>query len=73
MRWTCWQRLTSATDADGESVWSWPPDAEVKLCETFRKATGAIKPGTPAAPRGERAISRKPSCRECRFVSAYLW
>jgi hypothetical protein len=29
-------------------VWSWPPDAEVKLCETFRNATGAIKPGTPA-------------------------
>jgi hypothetical protein len=33
--------------ADGQGAWSWPPDAEVKLCETFRNATGAIKPGTP--------------------------
>ena len=37
--------------ADGESVWSWPPDAEVKLCETFREVTGAIKPGTPGRAR----------------------
>ena len=25
-------RVTNAVEADGESVWSWPPDAEVKLC-----------------------------------------
>ena len=31
MRWTRWQRKTSATDADGEVVWSWRPDAGVKL------------------------------------------
>jgi hypothetical protein len=27
-------RLDEARDADGETVWSWPPDAEVKLRET---------------------------------------
>jgi hypothetical protein len=27
-------RLDVAGDADGETVWSWPPDAEVKLRET---------------------------------------
>jgi hypothetical protein len=35
----------------------------------FGEATGAIKPGTP----GRARISRKPSRRECRTVSAYLW
>jgi hypothetical protein len=25
-------QATNAADADGESVWSWPPDAEAKLC-----------------------------------------
>jgi len=29
--------------ADGESVWSWPPDAEVKPCETFRKGDGGYQ------------------------------
>ena len=33
------------------------------------KVTEAIKPGTP----GRARISRTPSCRECRNVSAYLW
>ena len=32
-------------NADGEVVWSWPPDAEVKLRETDRAMTGARKPG----------------------------
>jgi len=31
MRWTCWRRLTSDIDADGEVVWSWRPLAGVKL------------------------------------------
>jgi hypothetical protein len=36
MRWTLWRRArvvvrTNGADADGEIVWSWPPDAEVKL------------------------------------------
>jgi len=49
-------------DADGEGVWSWSPDAGIKSCETFagrRRLTSPVL-------RGERAISRKPSCRECR-------
>jgi hypothetical protein len=69
MRWTRLGCRTSSTEADGESVWSWPPDAEVKLCETFREATEAIKPGPP----GERAISRKPLAQGMPDVSAYLW
>jgi hypothetical protein len=31
MRWTRRPRLTSVADADGEVVWSWRPDAGVKL------------------------------------------
>jgi hypothetical protein len=54
-----------------KSVWSWPSDAEVKFCETFRKATGAVQPGTPAAPRGEHAISRKTIAQG--MPVAYLW
>ena len=41
--------------ADGEVVWSWRPDAGVKLCGSIRTATVARKP----VHRGERAISRK--------------
>ena len=55
--------------ADGESVWSWPPDAEVKLYETFVKRRGLSSP----VPRGEREISRKPSRRECRMKPVNLW
>jgi len=40
--------------ADGEIVLSWPPDAGVKSCGTFRKATVAKKPGTPGRPRISR-------------------
>jgi hypothetical protein len=31
MRWTCWRRRTSGASADGEVVWSWSPDAGIKL------------------------------------------
>ena len=61
--------LDERTGADGEGVWSWRPDAGAKLCGMIHKATGAKEPG----PRGERDISRKPSCRECRLIGAYLW
>jgi len=37
---------TNGADADDEIVWSWPPDAEAKSCETFRAMTGARKPGS---------------------------
>jgi hypothetical protein len=36
MRWTRWWRRTGATDADGEVVWSWRPDAGVKLAMMLR-------------------------------------
>ena len=50
MRWTCWCRQTSDVVADGEVVWSWPPDAEAKFVRLrSARATGARKPG----PRGE--------------------
>jgi hypothetical protein len=31
MRWTLMVLLTRASDADGEAVWSWHPDAGVKF------------------------------------------
>jgi hypothetical protein len=68
MRWTLLARETNALEADGKGVWSWPPDAGVKFVEDDPRATVATKPATP----GERAISRNPSRRECRIVSAYL-
>jgi hypothetical protein len=34
-----WYRSTSNTIANGEGVWSWPPWAGAKSCETFGKAT----------------------------------
>jgi hypothetical protein len=51
MRWTRMARQTNVACADGEVVWSWPPDAEVKLAMMLRitLTTGARKPG----PRGE--------------------
>jgi hypothetical protein len=38
---------TNAADADGESVWSWPPDAEVTLCEDVSQGNGGYQAGTP--------------------------
>jgi hypothetical protein len=54
MRWTPWLRRTSEAEADGEVVWSWPPDAEVKFCDTFCRATVAKKPGAPRRARSSR-------------------
>jgi hypothetical protein len=47
-------QATSAADADGESVWSWPPDAEVKLREDVSRSDGGYQARHP----GERAIGR---------------
>src|ERR1700736_2060650 len=63
MRWTRSARQTSVRDADGEVVWSWRPDAGVKLRSDFCAATVAKEPGH----RGEREVSRKPSRRESRM------
>jgi hypothetical protein len=50
MRWTRQCRKTSDTDADGEGVWSWRPDAGAKFSrKQFRESDGAKEPG----PRGE--------------------
>src|ERR1700744_218296 len=65
MRWTRLCRTTSGADADGEIVWSWPPDAEVKLRQTcVLRDDGGYQARTP----GRTRISRKPLRRECRVV-----
>ena len=46
--------LTNDTDADGEAVWSWRPDAGVKFGEFLHQATVANKPGH----RGATVLSR---------------
>src|SRR6202043_1497620 len=58
--------LTKALEADGEAVWSWRPDAGVKLAGSIPPMTVARKPGH----RGEHGISRKPLRRESRIASA---
>ena len=50
-RWTRKLRPTSAADAYGEVVWSWRPDAGVKLGGVIREVTVARKPVT-----GESAL-----------------
>jgi len=74
MRWTpgmlsAQARADESMLADGEGVWSWSPDAGVKLEGDRLRATEAKKPGL----RGERAISCKPSRRECRLFRPNLW
>src|SRR5665647_3633052 len=66
MRWTPDARQTSAREADGEAVWSWRPDAGVKLAGSIPPMMVARKPGH----QGERGVSRKPSRRESRIASA---
>jgi hypothetical protein len=50
MRWTRGRARTTRSSADSEVVWSWPPDAGVKLAGDPR-ATVANKPGTPGRSR----------------------
>src|SRR5207237_10325927 len=54
MRWTLWRRKTSGVLADGEGVWSWHPDAGVKLAGAIPPMTVAKEPGH----RGERVGNR---------------
>ena len=59
--------LTNGTEADGEVVWSWRPDAGAKSRgSSICKMTVARKPGH----RGELEVSRKPPRREGRIASA---
>src|SRR6266851_8009207 len=69
MRWTRKLRLTSAADADGEVVWSWRPDAGVKLAGSIPPMTVARKP----VHRGEHEVSRKPLRREGRMPPLNLY
>jgi hypothetical protein len=71
MRWTraasgaIYFARTNDAVADGKIVWSWRPDAGVKLRGVIREATVARKPGH----RGERDISRKTIARGMPGVS----
>src|SRR5581483_90586 len=56
------RQLRMTGETDGKSVWSWHPDAGVKFVDDSCGRRGLKSP----APRGERAISRKPLRRECR-------
>ena len=57
-------------DAYGQAVWSCLRDAGVKLRENDSRSDGGKK----ARFTGESTEQPlKPSCRECRSVSAYLW
>jgi hypothetical protein len=55
MRWTRWLRKTNDASADGEVVWSWRPDAGVKLAEAIPPMTVAKEPGH----RGEHEAAVK--------------
>ena len=58
-------------NADGEVVWSWPPDAEAKLAGV----TNAAGDGSKKArfPGRARRTALKPSRRECRLIRLNLW
>ena len=55
--------------ADGKGVWSRPPRRWGQVRGKHSRTTEAIKP----ALRGDHAISRKPSRRECRLFRLNLW
>jgi hypothetical protein len=46
MRWTQQHARRSELDADGETVWSWPPDAEVKFASDLADDGGYQSPDT---------------------------
>jgi hypothetical protein len=59
---------TNVAGADGEIVWSWPPDAEVKRAER------SVRDGSKRARfPGRSRISRNPSRGECRMIRLNLW
>ena len=69
MRWTRVVSNDDGTDADGKAVWSWRPDAGVKSCGSFRKATVARKPGH----RGEHEAAVKTIAQGRPGVPVDLW
>jgi len=40
MRWTLFPALTSDGKADGEVVWAWYPDADIKSAKCFSHCAG---------------------------------
>ncbi len=69
---------TMRIEADGQVVWSWSPDAGIKLIEMRFRPCGRNaeidrrrRLESPVL-RREREVSRKPLRRECRIVSADL-
>ena len=60
---------TNELAAYGKVVWFWRPDAGAKLVEQFT-SDGGKKARSPGRARRKPL---KPSRRECRNVSAYLW
>jgi len=64
-----WCRKTSGAGADGEVVWSWRPDAGVKLAE-FSAGDGGKKARSPGRARSKPL---KPSRRECWVKPVDLW
>ena len=73
MRWTRKLRLTSATDADGEDVWSRHPDAGVKFPREAKLLWGMTVASKQPGHRGERVIIRKPLRRESRMPPLNLY
>jgi hypothetical protein len=71
LRWTRGRRKTGAVHAYGEIVWSRSPDAGIKSCGTFRKATVARKPGAPRRARISRNTIAQgmPGCLGCPVVA----
>ncbi len=61
----------SGVTADGEVVWFWRPDAGAKLA-TMLSHRGQRRGQESPVPGKSAKETVKPSCRECRIVSAYL-
>jgi len=64
-------RQTNDVVADGEVVWSRPPDAEAKLASFDRRAGDGGKKAR--SPRRARRTPLKPLRREGRMIWLSLW
>ena len=63
--------MANDLEADDEAVWSWRPDAGAKFATMFRILAGDGDKKA-RSHRGDHGVSRKPSRREGRIVSADL-
>jgi len=64
MRWTLVLRLTRATTADGQAVWSWRPDAGAKFRGDDPRGDGGKRARSPGRARSSRKTiaQGKPGC-----------